>query len=669
MSRSPQDAQERVKELREQIERHDYLYYVEDNPEISDSEYDQLTSELKSLEAAHPELITPESPTQRVSGSVQKGFESITHIEPMLSMDNVTNEDEALEFDNRIIRLLGTDEDIQYIAEPKFDGVSASLTYENGMLVTGATRGDGKKGENVTLNLRTIKAIPLRLKEQPPTPERLEIRGEVIIPKAEFKKLNEKLAEAGEPVFANPRNSASGALRQLDPAVTAKRPLDFYAWGVGAVHGGGFDKETDVIEALRKWGFKVEERIMICESIAQAVSYYRELESVRDELPYEVDGVVIKVNDRRSQTELGSTAKYPRWSVAYKFKPRQATTVIEKIDVQVGRMGLLTPIAHLRPVKIAGVTVSRANLHTDDVIKQKDLREGDVVVVERAGDVIPDVIKPITEKRTGQEIEFIMPELCPSCGAAVERDNAYYYCPNLSCPSQLKGRIKHLASRRAFDIEGLGERTVEQLLGAGLIMDFADLFYLKKDDLLGLERFAELSASNLIEGIEKSKTVPFDRLINALSIRNVGEGMSQVLAGRFPDIGSFMRATEEELMEIDTVGPKVAASIVKFFVRENNREKIKKLLASGVTIKYPEAAPAEGKLQRKTFVFTGTLESFTRGEAKRLVEELGGKVTSSVSKNTDYVVAGADPGSKLQKAEAFGVAALNEEEFKALVGK
>jgi DNA ligase (NAD+) len=663
-----EEARKRIEELRREIERHNYLYYVENNPEISDSEYDALVEELKRLESLYPDLITPDSPTQRVSGLVAEGFKPVEHRTPMMSIDNITTEEEALEFDRRVRRFLGITHEIEYTAEPKFDGVSASLTYEKGVFTQGATRGDGRVGEDVTANIKTIKTIPLRLRNGSPLPELIEVRGEVVLPIESFRKLNRELAEAGEPIFANPRNAASGSLRQLDSNITARRPLDFYAWGVGEVIGHEFKTEWEVMERLRKWGFKVEKRIMRCKNIKEAISYHHEMEAIRDELPYEADGVVIKVDRRDYQRELGTTAKHPRWSIAYKFKPRQATTRIRDIVVQVGRMGLLTPVAELDPVRIGGVTVSRATLHTEDIIKEKDIRIGDTVLVERAGDVIPEIIKPIVEKRTGKERRFNMPERCPSCGTRVEKEGSYYYCPSLSCPAQIKGRLKHLASRRAFDIEGLGEKIVEQLMKEGLIKDLADVFYLKKEDLIGLERFADKSASNLEEEIEKSKRIPFDRFIHALSIRHVGERLSQVLAENFPSLEALMEASEERLMEIPTVGPEVARSITSFFREKRNREVIEKMISAGVKIEYRPSARKGDKLKGQTFVFTGTLRSFTREEAKRLVEEQGGRVSSSVTRKTNYVVVGEEPGSKLDVARSLGIPILDEEGFKRLIG-
>ncbi len=666
---SKEQAAKTINKLRPEIDRHNYLYYVENNPEISDAEFDMLMEELKTLESLYPELITPDSPTHRVGGYVAEGFKSVNHIIPMMSIDNVTDDKGAYEFDKRVKKILEIASDIEYVVEPKFDGVSISLKYEDGILAQAATRGDGKIGEEVTVNVKTIKSIPLRLNSFDGIPEILEVRGEVVINKESFKKLNKELEQEGEPIFANPRNAASGSLRQLDSSITAKRPMDFHPWGIGHVVGYDFKTEWEIIKKIHDWGFRSEKRFKLCRNINEAISYRHELESTRADLPYEADGVVIKVNDRRYQRELGTTAKFPRWAIAYKFKPRQATTKLHDIIVQVGRMGLITPLAKVEPVKIGGVTIRNASLHTEDIVRQKDVRIGDTVLIERAGDVIPQIVKAIAEKRTGEEKVFHMPQNCPSCRTRLQKDGAYYYCPNLSCPAQLQGRIEHLASRKAFDIRGLGEKIVIQLMQEGLIKDLADVFYVKKEDLIGLERFAEKSASNLIEEIEKSKHITFSRFILALSIRHVGERMAQILAENFNDLDDLMSSTEERLMEIPTVGPEVAKSIVKFFCEQKNRETINKILASGVRLEYARRVKKGNRLSGLTFVLTGTLENFTRDEAKRLIEQEGGAVTSSVSKKTSYVIIGKDPGSKLEAAESFGIKTLDEHEFKKMVGQ
>jgi DNA ligase (NAD+) len=666
---SKEHAAKRLNELRPEIDRHNYLYYVENNPEISDAEFDKLMEELKSLESLYPELITPDSPTHRIGGYVAEGFKSVEHIVPMMSIDNVTDDKGAYEFEKRVKKIVEIPSDIEYVVEPKFDGVSASLRYEDGILAQAATRGDGRVGEDVTVNIKTIKSIPLRLKSNNGTPGILEVRGEVVINKESFKKLNKELAEEGEPIFANPRNAASGSLRQLDSGITAKRPLDFHPWGIGEVVGYEFKTEWEIVNKIRDWGFRSEKHFKFCRDIDEAISYRREMESIRDDLPYEADGVVIKVNGRRYQRELGTTAKSPRWAIAYKFKPRQATTRIRDITVQVGRMGLITPIAKVEPVRIGGVTIRNASLHTEDIVRQKDVRIGDTVLIERAGDVIPQIVKAIAEKRTGEEKIFYMPKNCPSCSTRLQKDGAYCYCPNLSCPAQLQGRIEHLASRKAFDIRGLGEKIVIQLMQEGLIKDLADVFYLKKEDLIGLARFAEKSASNLIEEIEKSKDITLSRFILALSIRHIGERMAQILAENFNDLDDLVGSTEERLMEIPTVGPEVANSIANFFGERTNRETINKILASRVHIEYGPPVKKGDRLAGLTFVLTGALEHFTRDEAKRLIEQQGGAVTSSVSKKTSYVILGKEPGSKLKSAETLGIKIIDEDEFKKMIGQ
>lgn len=665
---SKKDAAQKINELSKELERHNYLYYVKNSPEISDSEFDEKLNELKKLEAQFPELIKPDSPTQRVGGAVAEGFKSVKHSVPMMSIDNISDIDGALDFDKRVKKILGLENGvIDYVAEPKFDGVSASLTYENGLFTRGATRGNGTVGEDVTANLKTINTIPLRLSGNGSIPELIEIRGEVLYPLESFKALNNELAEQGEPLFANPRNAASGAIRQLDSAITAGRPLDFYSWGVGAVQGYDINTEWDIVQSLRTWGFKVEDRIMRCKGIEEAISYQKEIETVRDDLPYEADGIVIKVNRKDYQRELGTTAKHPRWNIAYKFKPRQATTKINDVTIQVGRVGLLTPVAELEPVKISGITIKRASLHTMDIINERDIRIGDTVLVQRAGDVIPEVVMPIKEKRSGEEKEIVMPDTCPSCGTPVEKEGSYYYCPNIACTAQLKGRITHLASRRAFDIEGLGEKIVEQLMKEGLVHDMGDIFNLKKEALLPLERFAEKSAENLEKEIENAKSVTFERFINALSIRHVGERTAQILAHNFPDISALMSASREELTSIHTIGSEIAESVAHFFETEKNTELVDKMLHAGVTIQYPENTQESDELNGQTFVFTGGLESLTRDEAAKLVENHGGRTTSSVTKKTSYVVVGKDPGSKYEKALSLGIEILTEDEFKKLI--
>lgn len=661
------EAKKKIKDLREELNKHNHLYYVENNPLISDYEFDQLLRQLIKLEETFPEFNSPNSPSKRIGGTVAEGFKSFKHKVRMMSIDNVTDEQGAIDFDKRVKRFLETNGSIQYLAQPKFDGVSASLTYEKGSLNYGATRGDGVTGEEITNNLKTIKSIPLRLNVKSKTPDLIEIRGEVIFPIKSFNKLNNELAKKGEPPFVNPRNTASGTLRQLDSSITASRPLEFYAWGIGEIIGYEFKDEIEIFNTLIEWGFKLEKNIRDCKNIKEAIQYHNNLEEKRNDLEYEVDGTVIKVKDIKLQKELGTTAKYPRWSVAFKFKPKQATTKINDITIQVGRIGLLTPVAELEPVNIGGITVKRASLHTEEIIKTKDIRIGDTVAVQRAGDVIPEVVKPILEKRSGKEKPFEMPSKCPTCATSAEKEGSYYYCPNLSCPSQLRGRIQHLASRNSFDIEGLGEKIVDQLINEGLLKDLADVFNIKKEDIIDLERFAEKSASNLIEEIDNAKNIDFDRFINALSIKHVGQRLAQILAENFESLHQLSKSTYEDLIEISTVGPEIAESIVEFFNDKRSKNLVDKLLKAGVTIVYPDNSHKTDKLEGLTFVITGTLESLTREEAKKLIKQNGGKVTSAVSKNTSYLLAGENPGSKLEKAEKLGVKILEENNFKKLL--
>ena len=662
-----EQARKRIEELRKEINYHNYRYYVLNSPVISDAEYDRLFRELEELEKQFPDLITPDSPTQRVGAPRPEGvgFESVRHLVPMLSMEDAFNEQEFLDWDRRVREGLGIDTP-EYTGEPKFDGLSMNLTYENGVFVRAATRGDGMVGDDVTNNVKTIRTVPLRLLDiNRPVPRLVEVRGEVIMPIEDFKKLNAERIRNGEEPFANPRNAAAGSVRQLDPAVTASRKLDFFGWGIGGIEGMTFKTQWEILQALRDWGFQVYQNIRLCRGAKEAIEYYQELLAQRDELPFEMDGVVFKVNSLEAQERLGRTTRYPRWLIAYKFPPRQETTRLLDVKFQVGRTGIVTPVAILEPVQIGGVTVSRATLHTEELIRQKDIRIGDYVLIERAGDVIPEVVKPIVERRTGKEREIVMPTHCPVCGAKLEREGAYYVCPNMNCPAQLKGRILHLVSKRAFDIEGLGEELVEQLMREGLLKSPADIFYLKKEQLVGLERWGEKSAQNLMDQIERAKKIDFERFIYALGIHGVGEYVARLLAEHFSSLEELEQATEEELMQIHGIGPKVAHSIVEFFRNEQNRATIKKILDAGVQIIYPkkQEETEEKFLAGKTFVFTGALDHFTRDEAQELVEKYGGRAASSVSRKTDYVVVGKDPGSKYDKARQLGVRILTEEEF------
>ncbi len=662
-----EEARKRIEELRELINYHNYRYYVLNDPVISDAEYDELFRELQKLEEQFPELITPDSPTQRVGAPVQEGFKPVRHTIPMLSLQDARNEDEIRDFDARVKRFLGLpmDEKIEYAAEPKYDGLSCEIVYRYGVLEVASTRGDGFTGEDVTPNVKTIKTVPLRLIKNPdvPIPTYIEVRGEVLMPKKEFEKLNKELIAKGEKPFANPRNAASGSLRQLDPSVTASRPLDFVAWGVGAVEGLSFKTHDEVLKALGKLGFKTANPTVVTKGIEEIIEFYKELEEKRDEFEYELDGVVIKVNDMELWERLGTTARSPRYAIAAKFKPRQKTTRIIDVVYQVGRTGTITPVAVLEPVEVGGVIVSRASLHNFDEVERLGVMIGDKVLVQRAGDVIPDVVKVIKEERTGKERPITPPKECPVCGAEVVREGAYYKCVNASCPAKLVQALKHMGSRRALDIEGLGEKTARLLVEKGLVKDLADVFYLKKEQLLQLPGFAEKSAQNLLDAIERAKNSPLARFIYALGIPNVGEYTAGVLAEKFKSWDKLAKATYDQLISIKGIGGETAKSIVSFFKEERNLKMLEKMFAAGVKPQSIEEAPEESPFKGKTVVFTGALSSMTRDEAKALVEKLGGKVSNSVSRKTDFVVVGENPGSKYQRAMQLGIKMINEEEF------
>ena len=663
-----EEARRRIEELRELIRYHNYRYYVLDSPEISDAEYDRLFRELQELEEKFPEFVTPDSPTQRVGAQPAEEFGTVPHTIPMLSLDNAMDEEEVREFDERVKRFLGTDEDIEYVAEPKLDGLGVELVYERGRLVVGSTRGDGFVGEDVTQNLRTIRAVPLVLLGDPP--ERLEVRGEVIMHIEDFRELNRRRAEEGEPLFANPRNAAAGSVRQLDPRITASRPLNIFFYGVGQVVGREFSTHWEVLQALRSWGLRTNPLNRLCRNVDEAVDYYRELLKIREELPYEADGVVIKVNRLDLQRRLGEKARSPRWAIAYKFPPRQATTVIKDIVVQVGRTGVLTPVAIMEPVHVGGVEVKRATLHNQDEIDKKDVRIGDTVIVQRAGDVIPEVVAVVKERRTGKERPFRMPERCPVCGAKVVRlpDEAAHRCTNSACPAQVKERIRYFASKNAMDIEGLGVKLVAQLVDKGLVKDVGDLYFLTKEQLASLDRMAEKSAENLLEALERSKEREPARVLCALGIRHVGEHVARVLMDHFGSIDRLAEASADELESVPGIGPEVAGSVVDFFSHEENRRVLEKLKRAGLKFEV-EKEEAARPLSGKKFVFTGTLSSMTRSEAEELIRKLGGEASSSVSRRTDYVVVGENPGSKLEKARQLGVKTITEEEFLRMVGK
>jgi DNA ligase (NAD+) len=577
--------------------------------------------------------------------------------------------EELREFDERVKRFLKTNADIDYVVEPKLDGLAVELIYENGKFGQGSTRGDGFTGEDITQNLRTIKSLPLALISQDriQIPPRIDVRGEVIMQIKDFEKLNNKRAEAGEPLFANPRNAAAGSVRQLDSRITAQRPLDFYCYGVAAVEGFSITNQFDILQALKSWGFKINPHIRKCKAIDEAILACRDIEEKRESLPYEIDGAVIKVNSFDLQGKLGAIAKSPRWAIAFKFTPHQETTVIEDIQVQVGRTGAVTPVAILRPVHVGGVVVRHATLHNQDEIDRKDIRIGDTVIIQRAGDVIPQVVKVITDKRLGKEIKFTMPDICPVCGSKIVRskEEAVYRCSGDQCIAKLKEHIKHFASKRAMDIDGLGKKLVEQIVDKGLVKNVADLYHIPHEAWSELERMADKSAHNIVDAIEKSKHAGLERLIYALGIRHVGEHVAKILVSELKSLSQILDASKEALMEINEIGPEVAESIVQFFSEKTNRVVLEQLQKSGVSIE-PKLTPKTGTLSGKTFIFTGTLEHYTRDEAEKIVQAQGGHIVSSVSKKTNYVVVGKDPGSKLDKAKKLGIRIIDEIEFNKL---
>ena len=661
-------AERRIQELRQIINHHNHLYYVLDNPEIPDAEYDKLMRELIDLESQFPELIVPDSPTQRIGGEPLAAFKRVTHREPMISLADAFSEGDLRDFHRRVTSVVG--DQVEYVVELKIDGLAISLTYENGILVTAATRGDGLVGEDVTHNVKTIKSVPLRI--NPPSgkfPSVIEVRGEIYLPKEGFKKLNEEREDMELVPFANPRNAAAGSIRQLDPKVAAKRPLSTFIYGIGYVEGIQFETHHEVLEFYKACGFRVNPHIKLFNSFDDVIDYCMSWREKRDLLPYEIDGMVIKVNSLQFQKMLGSTAKNPRWAIAYKFPAEQKVSVIEDIIVSVGRTGILTPNAVLKPVNIAGSTVSRATLHNEDYIKEKDIRIGDSVIVQKAGDIIPEVVEVIKEKRTGSEKEFKMPHHCPECGAEVIRipGEAAYRCTGVSCPAQIRRSIIHFASRDAMDIRGLGPAVVSLLLSAGLVKDVSDIYFLKKEDLIPLERMGEKSADNLINAIQDSKKQPLSRLVYALGIPFIGSKASFLLAQAFGSMDKLKAATYDELIKIPEIGTKMAESIVTFFKQEQTNNLLERLKNAGVNMEEQKRSEGIRPLENLTFVLTGTLEKYSRNEAKEIIESLGGRVTSSVSKKTDYVVVGKDPGSKYDKAVKLGINIIDEKEFERLI--
>ncbi len=664
------DVRAEIERLRRELDEHNYRYHVLAQPIVSDVEYDRLFRRLQELEREHPEFADPNSPTQRVGAPVQTGFKSVTHSVPMLSLANSFDDAELRAWDARVHRQLGVEGDFTFTVEPKIDGLAVSLVYERGYLVRAATRGDGLSGEDVTANIRTIADIPWSL--PPYAPDYLEVRGEVYMNKGDFEAMNAERAEAGESLFANPRNAAAGALRQLDPRITAKRPLKFWAYATLGLEG--ITTQYGALEATHRLGFPVYEGIRLVNGLDTVIDVYRSFGDRRGELPFEIDGVVIKLNSLADQERLGAVGREPRWAIAYKFPATQSTTRLLDIIVQVGRTGVLTPVAVLEPVEIGGVVVSRSTLHNEDEVLRKDLLIGDWVVVQRAGDVIPQIVKSIPERREGTERPFSMPEHCPVCGGATLRPEGLVarFCTNgLQCPAQLIEAIKHFGSRRGMDIEGLGIKVAEVLVEKGLVKDLADVYYLQRADLLALERFGEKSADNLLAALEQSKSQPLDRLIFALGIHEVGDQTAKLLAKTFRSLDRLAAATQVELQAIPTIGPSVSESIASFCAEPGNRTVLEKLKAAGVATELPGAAdvPSEGPLVGKSFVFTGRMESMPRPDAEALVERMGATAQSSVTKKTTYLVAGEEAGSKLDKAKKLGVSVLTEAEFLALIGR
>ena len=663
----------RIDALRAAIERHNHRYYVLDDPEVTDATYDSLMRELLSLEAAHPELATPDSPTRRVGSTPAGAFAPVRHLVPMLSLQNAFTVEELAEFDQRVRRVLDRDEPVPYIFEPKLDGLAVQVIYSKGLFVSGSTRGDGTTGEEVGANLRTMRSLPLKLSSDGPLtpPAYLEARGEVIMRTRDFARLNREREEAGLSPFANPRNASAGSLRQLDPKISASRPLAILFYGIGDCPGFTPVSDFEILEALRSWGLPVAPMVERATGIEAATAYYRRLEDERNDLPFEIDGAVVKVDDIALQERLGAVSRSPRWAVAVKFPPRQAQTTLRDVEFSVGRTGVVTPVAIMDPVRIGGVEVERATLHNEDEISRKDIRIGDTVVVTRAGDVIPAVQEVLPALRTGSERPIVFPRLCPSCRAAISREEgqAAWRCTSLACPARLKETIRHFSSRRAMDIDGLGEKLIDQLVGSGLVHSVADLYRLRKEDLLPLERLAEKSAGNLIDAIVHSRRSSLARLLFALGITHVGEQVARVLAAHAGTFQALESAGVEELTGLRGIGPEIAASVTTFFQQQENRRIVAALFANGVLVVPESADPSAGPgpLAGLTFVFTGSLSSLSRERAQELVTRGGGRSVASVSRATSYVIVGSDPGSKAIQAEKLGVPRLSDSEFLALL--
>lgn len=661
---------QRAAELRREIDHHNYRYYALDQPVISDAQYDKLLRELQEIEAQHPELITLDSPTQRVGAAPSKEFGEVRHSLPMVSMDNAFSDEEVREWDQRVRKSLEVEGDVAYTAEPKFDGTSVALRYESGVLVQAGTRGDGTTGEDVTTNVRTIKTVPLHLQGKG-WPDVVEVRGEVVIPKKDFERLNAEQLKQGAKIFANPRNAAAGSLRQLDPRITASRPLSFFPWGLGQTSQSVAKRYSEVSKHLRDWGFRVTEYFRVMHGADECLKYYQEILAKRDKLPFEIDGVVYKVDDLRSRDQLGYTARAPRWAIAHKLPAQEETTIVEDIMASVGRTGVITPVAVLKPVQVSGVTVTHATLHNQDEVERKDVRIGDTVIVRRAGDVIPEIVGVIKDKPRGRR-KWHTPDKCPVCGSQVirEEEAAAHRCMGgLVCSAQRMGAILHFASRHAMDIEGLGDKLAQQLVDKGMVKTVADIYRLKKDALTDLERMAEKSAQNLLDQIEKSKDTALARFLHALGIPQVGEATAQLLADQFGSLNDILDAGRETLEQIHGIGPTMAEDIYSFFHEKHNREVIRALIKAGIHWPKPARVKKSTTLAGKTFVLTGGLGTMTRDEAKRRLQELGAKVIGSVSKKTDYVIIGDEPGSKADKARELGVTMLDEKEFLKLIGK
>lgn len=655
------NAKARIAELVREIQKYDHHYYVLDEPLTSDADYDRRLRELQELEEKHPELRQPDSPTLRVGGKPLDKFSKIQHRVPMLSLANALNEEEFLEFDERVRKLV--EGKLEYFAELKFDGLSINLTYQDGQFVSAATRGDGEIGEDVTQNIRTIRSVPLKLNTKD-APALIEVRGEVVLPIQDFEKLNRDQEAKGQKTFANPRNAAAGSVRQLDPSVAASRPLTVFSYGLGAAEGIKFKRLSEFEDQLRKWGFRVGEWNRVCSSPKEVLEFYKEIEAKRDSLPYEIDGIVVKLDRLDQVDQAGYVSRSPRGMVAFKYAPRQESTVIEDIIVQVGRTGALTPVALVKPVRLGGATVRRATLHNQDEIDRKDIRVGDHVLIQRAGDVIPEVVQVLIDRRTGKEKKFFLPTRCPVCGSAVERKEgeAVVRCVSRNCVAQLKERIRHFVAKGALNVEGLGEKIVEQLVDAGLVKHPADLFGLKAEKFLELEGFAEKSSQKLYDSIQGARKPELYRLIYGLGIRHVGEQTAKVLAQKFGGLEPLFDASVETLQEVDDVGPEVAQSIADFFKDKASAQETRALLKVVDPI-VPKKVSANAPFVGKTFVLTGTLPTLSRGDATKLIEDQGGKVSGSVSKKTDYVVAGEEAGSKLDKARELGIAVLDEAQF------